>query len=55
MAKDKEEGEYFPVKIPVVLVKNIDDVLTEHGYSSRQEFVRDAVRRLLDAYKSQKP
>lgn len=49
-SKKKERTEYQPVKIPVDLLADVDEVVGLHGYVSRMEFVKDAVRRLLDSY-----
>ena len=48
--KLKEKSEYVIIKIPADLVKEIDAVLGKHGYRSRAEFVKDAVRALLRHY-----
>jgi len=42
--------DYVTVKIPVDLADRVDDVLKRLGYSSRAEFTKDAVRRLLVEY-----
>ena len=48
--KAKKKTEYRQVKVPKNLVNEVDDVVGTHGYRSRQEFVADAVRRLLNVY-----
>ena len=44
---DMSGRDYTTVNIPLDVAHQIDAVLATHGYSSRSEFVRDAVRRLL--------
>ena len=39
---------YVTVKIPEEIGAQIDRVMYRAGYSSRAEFVKDAVRRLLE-------
>jgi metal-responsive CopG/Arc/MetJ family transcriptional regulator len=39
--------DYTTVNVPLNVAKKIDRILAEHGYSSRSEFVRDAIRQLL--------
>ena len=52
MPKTKAEGraEYGFVKIPKDLIDEIDKVIGRHGYRSRAEFVKDAIRALLREY-----
>lgn len=43
-------AEYANIKVPEDLAKNIDRAISEHkdlGYSSRSEFVKDAIRKHL--------
>ena len=42
--------DYRIIKLPIELAELIDDVLGKMGYKSRTEFVKDAVRHLLQAY-----
>lgn len=42
-----EMGGYIPVKIPSELVEELDKHIGTFGFRSRQEFVKEAVRRLL--------
>lgn len=44
--------EYVTLKIPMSLVKKIDELIAsgKGGYRSRAEVVKDAVRRLLKEY-----
>jgi len=44
------EDEYTPVKVPNDLLSEIDRLVGKHGYKSRQEVVKDAVRRLLATF-----
>ena len=39
--------DYINIKIPKVLGDEIDEVLVQGHYSSRAEFTKDAIRRLL--------
>jgi metal-responsive CopG/Arc/MetJ family transcriptional regulator len=48
--KSREKIEFIPVKIPSDLLSLVDKMLGTYSYRSRQEFVRDAVRRLLSHY-----
>jgi len=41
---------YSVVKIPDELAEEIDKVVGKHGYRSRTEFVKDAIRALLREY-----
>jgi len=43
-------GGYTQVKVPTELVEEIDKRVGTMGYKSRQEFVRDAIRRRLDQF-----
>lgn len=51
MEKDKK-GRYTTVHIPTALADMVDEVIEggEFAYSSRSEFVKDAVRRFLEYY-----
>ena len=44
--------EYSAVNIPMELINKIDETLKNGYYSSRSEFVKDAVRRLLLFYET---
>ncbi|SHK17601.1 nickel-responsive transcriptional regulator NikR [Thermocrinis minervae] len=39
--------ERFCISIPKELLQRLDDMLTEKGYSSRSEFIRDLIREKL--------
>ena len=39
--------EYAVVKIPKALVDKIDEIIGHLGFTSRAEFVKEAVRRLM--------
>jgi Arc/MetJ-type ribon-helix-helix transcriptional regulator len=51
MEKEKR-GKYTTVHIPTVLAKKIDEIIDDEdgAYSSRSEFIKDAVRRFLEYY-----
>jgi len=42
------EQEYVSLKLPKEMGDEIDEVLKEGSYASRAEFVKDAIRRLLE-------
>ncbi|MHA2032134.1 MAG: ribbon-helix-helix domain-containing protein, partial [Candidatus Kariarchaeaceae archaeon] len=44
--------EYSAVNIPMDLIKKIDKTLKNGFYSSRSEFVKDAIRRLILYYET---
>lgn len=48
--------KYTTVQLPEGIVKEIDEIINDssYGYSSRAEFVKEAVRDLLYKRKSQK-
>jgi len=48
----ESKGKYTTVHIPTVLAQIIDEVIEneECAYSSRSEFIKDAVRRFLEYY-----
>ena len=46
----KSEAEYVFVKIPKSLLEEVDRIIGKHGYRSRTEFVKDAIRSLLREY-----
>jgi len=45
-------GKYTTVHIPTVLAKIVDEMIDgeEGAYSSRSEFIKDAIRRYLEYY-----
>lgn len=43
--------KYTTVSIPQKLAKQIDETIEEGGYRNRSDFVRDAIRRLLEEKK----
>lgn len=49
--KEKERLEIVSFKIPVTLLKQIDEVVKEKNYLSRSEFIRDAIRNELEHVK----
>jgi Arc/MetJ-type ribon-helix-helix transcriptional regulator len=50
--KKTNSGKYTTVHIPTVLAEVIDEIIEreEGAYSSRSEFIKDAVRRFLEYY-----
>jgi len=50
--KKNNNGKYTTVHIPTVLAEVIDEIIEieEGAYSSRSEFIKDAVRRFLEYY-----
>jgi len=45
-----KENEYRIIKLPKDLTDLIDQMMGKMGYKTRTEFVKDAVRRLLETY-----
>lgn len=47
-----KKGKYTTVHIPTVLAGKIDEIIGDEGgaYSSRSEFIKDAIRRFLEYY-----
>lgn len=43
--------DYTTINLPIDVATKIDRILTEQGYSSRSEFVRDAIRQHLKTLK----
>ncbi len=41
---------YITLKLPNDLIKEVDKLVGKHGYSSRPEVVKDALRGLLRKY-----
>jgi len=51
MPKTKaEKVDYGFVKLPKDLIEEVDRFVGKHGYRSRAEIIKDAVRRLLTSY-----
>ena len=50
MPKTKSKSPHVTVKIPVDLTNEIDNVIGQHGFKSRGEFVKQAIRALLEHY-----
>lgn len=44
----EKEHEYTTVSIPIDLASKVDKTLEKGGYQNRADFVRDAIRRLLE-------
>ena len=52
MSKEKRHPKYTTIHIPVALANLIDNLIDngEFAYSSRSEFVKDAIRRSLEKH-----
>lgn len=48
--KAKKKVKYTLLKLPKDLVDEVDKIVGKHGYRSRTEFVKDAIRSLLREY-----
>jgi len=46
-----KNNEYATVKIPRSLIKVVDKLIGKHGFTSRAEITKQAVRELLQEYK----
>lgn len=44
------DNRYVTIKLPNEIVKEVDKLIGKHGFRSRGEIVKEAVRRLLDHY-----
>jgi len=42
--------DYVTLKIPKELAIEIDDLVGKHGFTSRAEIAKEAIRRLLQQY-----
>ena len=42
--------KYVTVKIPLVLVEDMDKLIGKHGYTSRGEIAKEGIRRVLKDY-----
>ena len=49
--KDPIEGNYTTIKLPNDIVVEMDKLLGKHGFKSRSEIIKDALRELLSQYK----
>lgn len=45
-----EDNEYSTVKIPTDLMSEVDKLVGQHGFKSRAEIVKQALRVLLQGY-----
>lgn len=43
-----KERSYVSVNLPRSLIKEVDKLIGHHGYTSRAEVVKEALRRYLD-------
>jgi Arc/MetJ-type ribon-helix-helix transcriptional regulator len=50
MGKKEKESDYAVYKIPRELDKEVTNIVGKHGYRSKTEFAKDAIRRLLLEY-----
>lgn len=48
-----EENGYTTVKIPNDLAQEVDAMVGTHGFKSRGEFAKEAIRRLLKEYEKE--
>lgn len=55
MREKKGEKNHVTVKIPIELIEEIDTIIGKFGFRSRGEFVKEAVRKLLDHYRTITP
>jgi len=55
MGEKKGEKSHVTVKIPIELIEEIDAIVGKFGFRSRGEFVKEAVRKLLDHYRNITP
>jgi metal-responsive CopG/Arc/MetJ family transcriptional regulator len=46
-----KDSEYTTVQIPNDLLAEVDALIGKHGFKSRPEVVKEALRALLDQYK----
>lgn len=44
-------NQYVTLKIPRNLIEKIDMLVGDYGFTSRAEFVKEAIRKLLREYK----
>ncbi|MGB9671934.1 MAG: ribbon-helix-helix domain-containing protein [Candidatus Norongarragalinales archaeon] len=51
MGKKEEKSDYAVYKIPRELDEEITKIVGKHGYRSKTEFAKDAIRRLLLEYR----
>jgi metal-responsive CopG/Arc/MetJ family transcriptional regulator len=53
ITRDFLEKNIEKVEIPIELVKEVDRIISTrtHGYTSKEEFIKDAIRRRLDELK----
>jgi len=50
MGKEEKESDYAVYKIPRELDAEVTKIVGKHGYRSKTEFAKDAIRRLLLEY-----
>jgi Arc/MetJ-type ribon-helix-helix transcriptional regulator len=44
-------NEYTTLKLPTELVDEVDQLVGKHGFTSRAEVAKEAIRKLLQQYK----
>jgi len=49
--KEKRESDHVTVKIPQELIAEMDKLIDKHGFRSRGEIAKEAIRELLAKYK----
>jgi len=47
------DSEYIPVKLPKDLIDDMDKLVGKHGFKSRAEIAKEAIRRLLSEFKTE--
>ncbi len=50
--KEPIDGNYTTIKLPNDLVIEMDQLIGKHGFKSRAEIIKDALRELLTRYKN---
>ena len=50
--KEPTEGNYTTIKLPNDIVIEMDQLIGKHGFTSRAEIIKDALRELLTHYKN---
>ena len=50
--KEPTEGSYTTIKLPNDIVVEMDQLIGKHGFKSRAEIIKDALRELLTRYKN---
>ncbi len=53
--KEPTDGNYTTIKLPNDIVIEMDKLIGKHGFKSRAEIVKEALRELLSRYKPPEP